>query len=639
MSDNSPNPLDSLLTEFALGPSWARAKSEPSANKYTHESGKREHPPRRRDDRDDSRGRREGGDRRGQREGGKRRDFQKGRGRGPEPRREEFIPPAEGVTLSIVPEKTAIQLVCKEIHQVARVYPLFDIAEIILAERSRCRAIFEISENHEPFYRCKIDDALFLTKEEALRYLLDSPWKNRFIAETTVETEPPKGNFQSVARCGISGKLLGPPNYHGYQTEIRRIHREFFQEMPFESYTAKIRTDRSEDAVNAWLDSMKTQTRWRILSDEESAAVAADLIRQAEQPEPTPESPISEESPSIPEEKEAEAPVEITGEEPVAPEEPASEEPASEPTPEPAKEPEAPAAPEHKWFTDRAEFERALASEVLGKAYHITRKAKVSAAIPARNLSAGLLARLKTTGSHHRKHPAIIIPDICKILESEHMPVFKRKGKLYTGPARPHALALDAVLAERPGQMVKWIRENPPAKLEGLWQAMLPEGSTAPPQGYAADLFWLLQQGHILLYTDDTLVVQDPPKPQEPKKPKQSKKKAAAEKPSEAKPSGEETAPETRHAAPEESAPAEIASSGSAEPQATPDEPSADEEPPAEAIPAPPEMTGAVTHEEASPETQEVTSETAEAPYESTQPSPEPTEPAPEEDPARAPLP
>ena len=608
MSDNPANPLDSLLTEFALGPSWARAKSEPSA-KHTHESPEREHPQRRREARGENRGRREGGERheggerRGQRDGGNRRDFQKGRGRGPEIRREEFIAPAEGVTVTIIPDKAAIQLVCKEIQQVARVYPLFDIAEIILAERSRCRAFFEISEKHEPFFRCKLDDAVFLTKEEALRHLLESPWKNRFIAETTVETDPPKGNFQSVARCGISGKLLGPPNYHGYQTEIRRVHREFFQEMPFESYLAKVRTDRSEDAVGAWMDSMKNQTRWRILSDDESKAVAADLIRQAEsKPEPTPAAEESVAEDSIrPAENEPEptSPTEETtppaesAEEPVSEEkDPAPEEPATE-TSEPEPAADEPAAPEVKWFTDRAEFERALATEVLSKAYQLTRKAKVSAAIPARNLSPGLLARLKAIGTHHRKHPAIIIPEVCKLLESEHMPVFKRKGKLFTGPARPSALALDAILADRPAQMVKWIRENPPAKLEGLWLAMLPEGSTAPPQGYAADLFWLLQQGHILLYTDDTLVVQDPPKPQEPKKPKQPKqpkKKAVAATeqsemagqdnsstspancihPAETTPSSEEISTENQEA-PAESEPA-------------PDEPSASEEPSTEPI-------------------------------------------------------
>ena len=651
MSDNPPNPLESLLTEFALGPSWARAKFEPSV-KHTHKSPERVPPQRRIDDRGENRGRREGGDRRVQRddgrdnkvrrESGDRRDFQKGGGRGPEiARREEFIAPAEGVNVSILPDKAAIQLVCKEIQQVARVYPLFDIAEIILAERVRCRATFEISEKHEPFFRCKLDEALFLTKEEALHHLLDAPWKNRFVTETTVEIDPPKGNFQSVARCGISGKILGPPNYHAYQTEIRRIHREFFAEMPFDSYTAKIRTERSEDAVGAWMDSMKIQTRWRILSDEESKAVVAESIRQAQEPKPEPApaadqavaedcispvesmpSPVTEDTILPAEESTTEdsiPPVEepATKEEILATDEAALE--SAEPVEEtPASE--EPVAPELKWFTDRAEFESALAAEVLGKAYQLTRKAKVSAAIPARNLSPGLLVRLKATGSHHRKHPAILIPDVCKILESEHMPVFKRKGKLFTGPARPHALALDAVLAERPGQMVKWIRENPPAKLEGLWQAMLPEGSTAPPQGYAADLFWLLQQGHILLYTDDTLVVQDPPKPQEPKKPKQPKKKAVAatERSEMAGQNNSPTSPadSIRPAKPssEEISSKETASESQAAPEATPEEPSSSEDPS-------PEVSESISEpEEASTEIQEATSETMEAPIQPTEP-------------------
>ena len=119
------------------------------------------------------------------------------------------------------------------------------------------------------------------------------------------------------------------------------------------------------------------------------------------------------------------------------------------------------------------------------------------------------MTSLKIAGNHARNHPAILIPAVCKAVEAEHLPVFKRQGKLYTGPARPHPLPLNAVLAERPGIMVKWIRANKPAKLEGLWKAVLPEGSTAPPAEFAADLFWLLHQGHILLFTDDTLVVQE----------------------------------------------------------------------------------------------------------------------------------
>ncbi len=113
----------------------------------------------------------------------------------------------------------------------------------------------------------------------------------------------------------------------------------------------------------------------------------------------------------------------------------------------------------------------------------------------------------------------MLIPALCKIIETEHLPVFKRKGKLFTGPVRPQPLPRDATLAARPAQMVEWIRANrEQAKLEGLWKAVLPEGSSAPPSEYAADLFWLLQQGHIQLYMDDTLVVMEEREKVEPKK-------------------------------------------------------------------------------------------------------------------------
>lgn len=533
MSDSPINPLEGLLDQFALGPAWARAKPAGTEKKF-REPKESDFAPRGRDDRGgrDNRNQRDArqGDRRDDRRqgsGGGNRRFEKSDPRS-EPRREE-IAPAEGVNVTLVPDKAAIQLVCKEIHHVARVYPLFDVAEIILAERARCRAHFEISEKQPAFYRCKLEEAVFLTKEDALQFFLKADWRNQFIEESTVEIDPPKGNFQSVAKCGISGEWLGPPNYHAYQSEIRRIHRERFSHMPLESYMAKIRTERSEEAVNAWMDTMKLQTRWRILT-------AEDIQARDNPPQPA-ESPtaLPEETPSIIEESDESVQSDGSDGSPEALDESpeTAEEIADAPEETPVHEENPAPTSDIKWFTDRAEFERMIASELLDKVFKTARKANVSAAISGKNLSPGLLARLKGTGNHFRKHAAILIPAVCKALEAEHMAVFKRKGKLFTGPARPHALAPDAVLAPRPGEMVKWIRENPPAKLEGLWKAVLPEGATAPPAEYAADLFWLLQQGHILLYTDDTLVVQEPPKPPEPKKPKapKQKPKPATEKP------------------------------------------------------------------------------------------------------------
>ena len=155
MSDSENDPLSSLLSSFALGPAWARAAGDKPEQKHKEFSG-REDRPQRRDDRD--RGPREGGGSRG-RDGGERRPFQ-GRGdhRGGPPQRFEEVRPEEGVRATVAPDPQAVHLIGKEVHQVARVYPLFDVAKILLAEKSRCRAVFEAPEPHAPLIQGKGED-------------------------------------------------------------------------------------------------------------------------------------------------------------------------------------------------------------------------------------------------------------------------------------------------------------------------------------------------------------------------------------------------------------------------------------------------------------------------------------------------
>ncbi|MGD9419589.1 MAG: hypothetical protein Q7R22_011670 [Verrucomicrobiota bacterium JB025] len=541
MSD-SENPL-SGLGNFTLGPSWARA-SDSNKEKNTYSSKPGKFKDRGEDRRDNRRDDRRTGDRRRDDRGDGRRP-QRGRGRkfddrrdGPPPRRDS--PPAEGVKVTLNPDQKAVHLIAKEVQQVARVYSLFDIAKTLLAERKRTRALFQVEKGKPALFKSKLDDALFLTRAEALRYLWNSDLRDRFLKEETVEVEPPSGNFQLVARCGMSGEWLGPPNFHAYQTNLHRIHRERFSHLPFAVYSAKVRTERSEEAVNQWLEAMTKKTRWRLKTDEEqkreaaaeAAAIAAETeAAQAENKAETPAGPAPEtttpetaSADTTPETTQAPAPEE-TPEAPQPTEESAAETTAETPdettaetqdettaeTPDEtaAETQDAPAADDFTWFDDQAQAERALADYAFDLAFKETRTAEVSNSVKPGSLSPALFTSLKNASIHVRRHPAMLIPAICRAVEAEHLPIFKRKGKLLTGPARPHPLPKNATLAERPGVMVEWIRANSPAKLEGLWKAVLPEGATAPPSEYAADLFWLLQQGHILLFTDDTLVVQE----------------------------------------------------------------------------------------------------------------------------------
>lgn len=455
MSEPSEKLAKGLLSAFDLGPSWARGDAPPK--KYDEargddRGGDRHDRGRQRDDRGGDRRDRQGGGG----GGGGGRDFQQRRGGGGGggggnydrggrqqhgggrdfggPR--ELPQPAEGVRVTLSPSVEAVHLVVREIHHVARVYSLYDVAQILLAGRERYRLHFHTGEKRPPFFRGRNEPSLWLNKEEAIAHFWQSEAVGEFYESEEVEGELPTGNFQVVARCGMSGEWLGPPNFHGYQTALRRLHRERFSHMPFEVYASRVRTERGEEAVNAWLDTMRKRVRWRAKGSGENPEENAGV-----------------------------------------------------------------------WSFDRADIERDFATRLFDAAFEETRDAELPGDVPAKNLSFGLLACVRIAGSHARKHPAILIPAVCRMLEGEHLAVFKREGKLFTGPARPHPLSADAKLAERPAAMVAWMESQEAPKLGKLWESMLPEGETEPGKEWLADLFWLLTQGHVLLFADDSLVV------------------------------------------------------------------------------------------------------------------------------------
>lgn len=73
-------------------------------------------------------------------------------------------------------------------------------------------------------YQCKACQKLFLDEQEVLTHTRDAHL-DRFFEMKEIEGEEPKGHFVCVARCSLSGTLLGPPNYHGYKEKIREIWR------------------------------------------------------------------------------------------------------------------------------------------------------------------------------------------------------------------------------------------------------------------------------------------------------------------------------------------------------------------------------------------------------------------------------
>jgi hypothetical protein len=427
------NPNQRLLSALDLGPSWARdAVPRPASrtNKVAEPAALDVRAPRRADDRRD-RGfapRRDERSPRDDRRGPPRGASQDRRFAAPAP--EVIIAPAAGVKVLIEPNTDALHLIAKEVTHVARVYSLFDIAKTLMSQRERFHGIFTVDESKPPLYYGHRDQSLWLTKEEAVQHFWKAEWRGDLYEEEEVEIDGPAGNFQVVAKCGLSGKVLGPPNYHAYQSTIRQVHRESFSDMPFDRYAARIVTERSEEAVQAWLHTMKTKLRWKPVGQEETL-----------------------------------------------------------------------------WLEDRIAVEQHFLNNRFPEMYVATHKVEIPANTPVKYFSPSLLVSFKNAARHAGSHPAIIIPTVCTLLEKEHLPVFKKQGKLYAGPSRPHPIPEETTFADRMEKIVSWMRENPETKLAKLWKAVLPEGENDPSSEWLADLYWLLSQGHLLLFADDTLIL------------------------------------------------------------------------------------------------------------------------------------
>jgi hypothetical protein len=151
-----------------------------------------------------------------------------------------------------------------------RAYPLFDIAQMILQKPERHAVAFSIKKNAEgkpiqPLFICALDDTLWLTEDEAIAHVLRKHFNTFYQAERTA-TEPPKGKYTFVAQCGMSGVILGPPNYHDYQNQLRKLHAERFSRMPFEVYKSRVKIVRDDEVVKKWVEDQSWKTEYLCLN-------------------------------------------------------------------------------------------------------------------------------------------------------------------------------------------------------------------------------------------------------------------------------------------------------------------------------------------------------------------------------------
>lgn len=273
MSDKSdsqqPPKTDNLdlsgLSSLSLGPDWVSGKPARQKIPKKFEEGERSDKRGPKGPRKDRRG--SGMERRGSGPGRRREEGDRGERSGRGERPEPFSPV---VDVDFYPEEEPFKVMTQAIRNSGRTFELFEIARLILEKPDRfvCVVKDPRQKEGEPalLYASVPDGLPFRSEEAALSHTIRH-YMDEFFTMEEVEVEAPSGTFQMVHKCGLTGEVLSPPNYHRYQAICREHHATKLSHLPYERFEQKLESSREEEDLSAWMEKMKKQTRFTSKED------------------------------------------------------------------------------------------------------------------------------------------------------------------------------------------------------------------------------------------------------------------------------------------------------------------------------------------------------------------------------------
>jgi hypothetical protein len=203
------------------------------------------------------------GDRKGGFRGGPRRDDR----REPEPR--EILAPLPEFNVAFIPEEKGVEQLARQIKVTGRAYPLFQIALLILEKADRYSVQLtpkkKADGTTEKLFVCALDETPWTGEDEAVAHILKNHFAT-FYQTDKLPCDPPKGVYTFVAQCGLSGVILGPPNYHDYQNQLRKLHADKFGRMPFDVFKSRVKIVKDEAVVKKWVEEQSSKIEYTALN-------------------------------------------------------------------------------------------------------------------------------------------------------------------------------------------------------------------------------------------------------------------------------------------------------------------------------------------------------------------------------------
>jgi hypothetical protein len=170
--------------------------------------------------------------------------------------------------ISFVPEQNHLATMVSDIRTARHAFPLPEVAHRFLNTPDWHLVKFEAHKRPGGTYAAKLfqsrfSGVLFVDRTEAVKQVAQEAMTQLFTQET-VQKDPPAGNFVCIARCRLTGVLLGPPNYHGYNERVDEIHRTRFSRMTLDEYRRNIETVHDPELIERWKEEVRTFTVYRL---------------------------------------------------------------------------------------------------------------------------------------------------------------------------------------------------------------------------------------------------------------------------------------------------------------------------------------------------------------------------------------
>ena len=427
------------------------------------------------------------------------------------------------------PEDTSFNTLVQTIRKSCRTIELFEIARTVVAKTERFVVVVTRKTPAEPpaaagtdatarpakapFYISVPDHLPFESDEAAVAHVL-SKHLGVFFDTAEVEVEPPKGNFQVINKCGVTGELLGPPNYHRYTQIVQQHHAAKVARMAFEAFRSRIETIRDPAVVAQWLEKMKKTTRytWKISGADKPAAAAATAVEGNAKPAENAASAPSETAPD---------PTPAA----VAPAEPVTAPADATPAPEPSA----------ATFDSLEEARVYLLTQARDKVVRPAENARFHGSV-AETMPPGEIRRaIEGALERQRKFPLDTANALRGRLRREHFTIFKKgsKGVSYVCAVKRKFRVPGQTFSDSIGSLISFIETHPmiraselPTKFLGIARpapvATGADGTPTPAEPVLSvdertkisrlqgDLVWLVREGYVTEFIDGRLFAPPP---------------------------------------------------------------------------------------------------------------------------------